>query len=118
MRIAGIDFARTRVVTIPLWAQAIRLVANGIDGWPPCGDQVFAVEGFLGKTQSLQVQPGVGEWDVLVYAVSDPNGCTEIHPYGRDHPYRRLRAARGYSVRQIAQFSYMHWDFYTFKKEG
>jgi hypothetical protein len=107
-------FVARRTAVIPVWAKAIRLVANSIDGWPPVPDGVNSVEQFLLAAGDLQLKQGAGEWDVLVYAVDDPNAGVELHPYGRDNPYRRLRSARGHKLKQIARFSYMRWMWYDF----
>lgn len=117
MIIAGIDFRWKKVVKIPVWATAIHSISNSIDGWAPYGDQVFRVDAFIAKAMSLQVQHGGGEWAVLVYAASDKHECSEIHPYGRDNPYRHLRSTKGQKVQRIAEFTYMRWNFYTFTRE-
>lgn len=110
-------FSSRKVVTIHAWAKAVRLVANGIDGWPPISDAVYSVEEFIEKAERLQLMWGGGEWDVLVYAVSDPKAGREVHPYGADNPYRLLRSRPGERVKRIALFSYMRWNWYEFRKE-
>ena len=40
-------FVARRTAVIPVWAKAIRLAANSIDGWPPVPDGVYSVEQFL-----------------------------------------------------------------------
>jgi len=110
-------FIARKVAIIPAWAQAITLVANGIDGLPPVSDGVYSIEEFARIADDIQRRPGAGEWDVLVYAVDDPNASMEVYPYGRGNPYRRLRRAPGHRVKQIARFSYMRWDWYDFTME-
>lgn len=110
-------FKTRKEAIIPAWAKAVRLVANGIDGWPPIEDGVYSVEEFLGEAEQLQLQPGGGEWDVLVYAVSEAGAGREVHPYGESNPYRQLRSRPGERVKQIARFSYMLWNWYEFRKE-
>jgi hypothetical protein len=105
---------RKKAVAIPAWANAIRLVANGIDGYPPFGDARYSVEEFRKKAPRLQRMEGGGEWDVLVYAVADPALCREVHPYGSDNPYRRLRSRPGGRVKQVAEWSYMRWTWHDF----
>lgn len=111
-------FVRRKTGVIPVWAKAVRLVANRIDGWPPVSDGVYLVEDFIRVAETVQRKHGAGEWDVLVYAVEDPNGGADVHPYGQDNPYRRLRSARGHRIKQIARFSYMRWDWYDFTVLG
>lgn len=110
-------FVARKTATIPAWASAVTLVANSIDGRPPIGDGVYSVKEFVRLADDLQCLPGAGEWDVLVYAVDDLNAGLELHPYGRDNPYRRLRKAPGHKIKQIARFSYMRWDWYDFSIE-
>jgi len=107
-------FVARKAALIPVWAKAIALVANSIDGWPPVSDGVHSVEQFIKVAEEIQRRRGAGEWDVLVYAMDDPNAGLAVHPYGHDNPYLRLRSARGHKVKQIARFSYMRWDWYDF----
>lgn len=107
-------FVARKAVAIPAWATIIALVANGIDGWPPVSDGVYSVEQFLKVAGEIQRRPGAGEWDVLVYAMDSLNTGLEVHPYGLDNPYRRLRSAHGHRAQQIARFSYMRWHWYDF----
>jgi hypothetical protein len=108
------DFARRKLVAIPAWAKAIRLVSNAIDGYPYLTDGVYDVDAFIANATELQRKGGQGEWNVLVYAITDPEGCVEWHPYGREHPYRQLRSKRGHHVKLLAELSYMMWNAYTF----
>lgn len=112
--IDGICYDQRSRVLIPDWADLIRLVGNGIDGWPPLRDRTYPVAEFVAQARALQALGvnGAGEWDVLVYAVHGP--ARVCHPYGADHPYRQLRAGRGGRVQQVAEFSYMHWHHYRF----
>jgi hypothetical protein len=105
-RMPPVGFVARKIVTIPVWAKVITLVANGIDGRPPVSDGVYSVEQFIKVAEEAQHRQGAGEWDVLVYAMDDPNAALEVYPYGRDNPYRRLRRTRGHRVKQIARFSY------------
>lgn len=111
-------FVARRAVAIPSWARVVALVANGIDGWPPVADALYSVEKFIKEADDLQRRPGAGEWDVLVYAMDGADAGVTVRPYGLDNPYRRLRSARGHRVKQIAQFSYMRWDYYDFTTPG
>ena len=116
--IALSNFAHRKTATIPAWAKAVRLVGNGIDGYPPQLPEQLAVDEFLRCAKDFQLQSGGGEWDVLVYAVENPESeCRTIWPYGRDNPYRRLRSERGRRVKLIAQCDYMRWTFFDFVKE-
>lgn len=108
-------FVVRKAAIIPTWTKVIALVANGIDGRPPVSDGVYSVEQFMKVADEIQRRHGAGEWDALVYAMDDPNAGLEVHPYGRDNPYRRLRSARGHKVSQIGRFSYMQWDWYDFR---
>ena len=111
-------FAARKSAIIPAWAKVVALVANSIDGWPPVSDGIYSIEEFPKVAAEVQGRSGAGEWDVMVYAMDDPNAALEVYPYGRDNPYRRLRGARGHRVKQIARFSYMHWDWYDFAVES
>lgn len=41
------DFTNRKVVVIPQWATAVRLVANGIDGYPFVDDEVYRFTNFV-----------------------------------------------------------------------
>ena len=110
-------FIARKVATIPAWARVVTLVANGIDGAPPVSDGVYSIEEFMRIADDLQRKPGAGEWDVLVYAMDDPNAGMEVFPYSKNNPYRRLRRAPGHQGKQIASFTYMRWDWYDFTIE-
>jgi hypothetical protein len=111
-----IGFRRRKAVIIPSWATTIRVVANAIDGCPPITDGVYAVDDWLEKAGWLQSRLGAGEWDVRVYALDDPEGAREIHPYGAQNPYRKLRALPGHQAKCIAAFDYMRWFWHDFSK--
>ena len=113
-KVKGIEFYYRREVVIPAWATEIILVANQIDGYPPYGDQNFTPKKFLEKAVELQTKHGAGEWEVRVFAVSDPKRAGYLQPYGKDNAIRSIRGRRGGRVRQIATFDYMRWDFYKF----
>ncbi len=111
------DFRTRKEAIIPAWAKAVRLVANGIDGWPPIEDRVYPVEEFLAEAEQLQLRAGSGEWDVLVYGVSDSSAGCEVRPYGASNPYRQLRSRVGERVKPVARLSYMRRNWYEFRKE-
>jgi len=52
-------FSSRKVATIHAWAQAVRLVANGIDGWPPISDAVYSVEEFIEKAGHTELSSGL-----------------------------------------------------------
>lgn len=116
-RTAPKGFRTRKEAIIPAWAKAVRLVANGIDGRPPIEDGVYSVEELLAEAEQLQLQLGGGEWDVLVYAVSEAGAGREVHPYGASNPYRQMRSRQGERVKRIARFSYMQWAWHDFRKE-
>ena len=108
-------FTRTEAVTLPKWTKALRFVPNGIDGWPPQMPEVLTVEEFLRNADELQRHDGAGEWDVLVYAVDQPEIAPRVvYPCGRDNPYRKLRTDRGFRVKLVATFDYMRWAYIEF----
>jgi len=61
------SFAHRQTATIPVWAKAVRLLGNGIDGYPPPMPSQMPVDIFIQRAANLQLQSGGGEWDVLVY---------------------------------------------------
>ena len=76
----------------------------------------LAVQEFLRSGKALQLRNGGGEWDVLVYAVDNPEAQSQVvQPYGKDNPYRRLRTNRGCRVKLIATSSYMRWTYLSFE---
>jgi hypothetical protein len=108
-------FDRREQVHIPKWAKAIRLVRNGIDGYPPPLPEQLTIDEFLKHARTYQLLCGGGEWDVLVYAVGNPDrSCRVIYPYGLDNPYNKLRSDKGQRVKLLARFDYMRWVFFTF----
>ena len=110
-------FARSKRVVVPDWAVSVRLVTNGIDGYPPFGDRLMTVGELKAEAHELQVKAGRGEWDVLVYATNG-GGTRVVHPYGVGNRYRRLRSKPGGRVKLIGSWSYMAWDFHTFVGGG
>ena len=78
----------------------------------------MTVNEFIRHAKDFQFRSGAGEWDVLVYAVESPEHAQRVvWPYGRDHPYRRLRSDRGHRVKLLARFDYMRWAFFEFVPE-
>ena len=104
---------KTITRTIPAWAESVRLVLNGIDGYPPNLRETWTVPEFLAAADTLQNRNGGGEWDVLCYAVAGKT--TWRAPYGRENRYRQLRAAKGGRVRLVADWSYMRWHQVRFR---
>ncbi len=102
---------KSKTTSIPAWVQEIRLIHNGIDGYPPSEmPDSMDVSEFLKKAKVLQNLEGGGEWDDLIYGIEYTGSPSTIyHPYGQQNPYRRLRSDGTCRVVYLGMFSYMHW---------
>lgn len=104
-----------KTVTIPKWATHVVSIGNGIDGWAPHFPELQTVQEFLWVAPTLPKLRGGGEWDLLIYAVSNTKGMIHLAPYGKDNSYRTLRGSKTCKTKKLAQCSYMGWPIPRFE---